>query len=302
MGIRDLKKLLNARAPDAFRTVAFDTYAGRRVAVDASVYMFRYKMSLGANKWLEGFMDLVHTLVRFQVVPVIVFDGKSPVEKLGEKQRRKNSRQDTKKRLATIRSELDAYKATGTVGPNLTVRRSFLTGGSVNVQDVEERIERLERSLQSVTTHDTQRLQAALTEEHIEWLTAKGEAERLCAALACRGDVYAALSEDSDLYAHASPKILSELNLKMVTFTEVDFSELLDMLELSQESFVDLCVLLGTDFNERIHGIGPVRAFSLISRYKCIDTLLLEKKDLDGDCLNHVVTRALLHAEEEEHE
>lgn len=51
-------------------------------------------------------------------------------------------------------------------------------------------------------------------------------------------------------------------------------------LDLSMESFVDLCILLGCDYCQSIRGIGPTRAISLIKQHKSIDEVI---KHLDTD-------------------
>lgn len=45
-------------------------------------------------------------------------------------------------------------------------------------------------------------------------------------------------------------------------------------LGLSKKSFVDFCILSGTDFSGTISGIGPVRALEHIQKYKTIENLL----------------------------
>lgn len=38
--------------------------------------------------------------------------------------------------------------------------------------------------------------------------------------------------------------------------------------------FVDLCILLGCDYCETIHGIGQKRALELVTQHKCIEEIL----------------------------
>ena len=45
-------------------------------------------------------------------------------------------------------------------------------------------------------------------------------------------------------------------------------------LGLSRESFIDLCILCGTDFSGTIQGIGPTRALQWIQKYKTIENVL----------------------------
>jgi len=40
------------------------------------------------------------------------------------------------------------------------------------------------------------------------------------------------------------------------------------------DQFIDLCILLGCDYCDSIRGIGPVRAFDLISKYGSLESVL----------------------------
>jgi 5'-3' exonuclease len=45
-------------------------------------------------------------------------------------------------------------------------------------------------------------------------------------------------------------------------------------LGLTRESFIDLCILCGTDFSGTIQGIGPHRALQWIKKYRSIENIL----------------------------
>jgi hypothetical protein len=45
-------------------------------------------------------------------------------------------------------------------------------------------------------------------------------------------------------------------------------------LELSEEQFVDLCILCGCDYTPKIGGVGPVRALGLIRKHGCMERVL----------------------------
>lgn len=54
-------------------------------------------------------------------------------------------------------------------------------------------------------------------------------------------------------------------------------------LELTQEQFIDLCILMGCDYCGTVRGIGPVRALSLVQKHNSIDKILdsLDTKKYD---------------------
>lgn len=95
------------------------------------------------------------------------------------------------------------------------------------------------------------------------------EAEGVCAALQHRGLVDYVVSEDTDVAAYGAP-LLRNITLAerpKVPMNVLDPVKLRDALGLSREEFVDLAILLGTDFTERIRGCvlrmrpSPVQSF-----------------------------------------
>jgi flap endonuclease-1 len=86
------------------------------------------------------------------------------------------------------------------------------------------------------------------------------------------GRVSAILTEDSDCLAYLSDYVVlhwSREEEEMVSTTTAA-----NALNLSPSQFQDLCVLLGNDFNARLKGIGPVKAFALIQKYHSLEGVL----------------------------
>lgn len=84
------------------------------------------------------------------------------------------------------------------------------------------------------------------------------------------------LSNDSDLLALGAYNIIKDFNKNSCII--IDSRVIHSSLHLTKESFIDLCILLGTDYNKNIKGIGPVASFNLINEYKCIENILEKKK------------------------
>jgi flap endonuclease-1 len=118
---------------------------------------------------------------------------------------------------------------------------------------------------------DYEALRIALHELGVETLTAKYEAEALCSYLVSIGKVQAVISEDSDCAAYLAFVLL---NCNSNDECILNTVEACRALELSCEQFQDLCVLLGNDFNERIKGIGPEKAWMYMKKKKSLLSVL----------------------------
>jgi flap endonuclease-1 len=96
--------------------------------------------------------------------------------------------------------------------------------------------------------------------------------------MARKGDVWAGASQDFDAILFGTPNLVRNLTLagkrrlpsgKTVdVFPEiVALSEVLSALGVSRGQLVDMGILIGTDFNDGVRGIGPKKALKLIKQY-----------------------------------
>ncbi|XP_051556195.1 probable flap endonuclease 1 homolog isoform X2 [Myxocyprinus asiaticus] len=106
-------------------------------------------------------------------------------------------------------------------------------------------------------------------------IMAPGEAEALCAHLVKSGTVNAVASEDMDTLAFGGTVLLRQLNAKRDSeVTEYSLPKLLEALQLTHKEFVDLCILLGCDYCDKIGGLGPSRALKLIKEHHTIEGVM----------------------------
>ena len=63
----------------------------------------------------------------------------------------------------------------------------------------------------------------------------------------------------------------------------IELSRLLDGWGITRESLVDLAILVGTDFNDGIKGIGPKKALALVQKYGRIENMPEEIRSGVGD-------------------
>lgn len=111
-----------------------------------------------------------------------------------------------------------------------------------------------------------------------------GEAQ---AAYMCRkGDVWASASQDFDSILFGTPTLIRNMTVtgrrkvpgsdryKDVKIELIRSDELLAELGVTREQLVDVCILMGTDFNQGISGIGPKKGLKLIRTHGNIEDAL----------------------------
>ena len=128
-----------------------------------------------------------------------------------------------------------------------------------------------------IDEHCIKQLQDLLDALGIPWLKAATEADLACAWLTHHGHVRAVLSDDSDQLALRAPIFIKKILIDEEVAEIIVFEELLTALRLTAEQFVHFCTLIGTDYAQRLTGMGPTKVFKLIAAHKSIVAIAKEE-------------------------
>ena len=124
----------------------------------------------------------------------------------------------------------------------------------------------------------------------IPFVQAPSEGEAQACYMVKKGDGYAVGSQDYDCLLVGSPILVRNLTssgkrklpgkeaYKNVNIKQIRLEENLKSLEISHEQLVDMAILIGTDFNDGIHGIGPKKSLKLIKENGNIEKSLSQIK------------------------
>lgn len=122
----------------------------------------------------------------------------------------------------------------------------------------------------------------------IPFVQAPSEAEAQAAYMASRGDVWAASSKDYDSLLFGAPRLVRFLTLTGKEFLPskgafrplkpelIDLQKFLSRYDIDREQLVDLAILVGTDFNEGVRGVGPKSALKLLKKHGRLENLPTE--------------------------
>ena len=117
---------------------------------------------------------------------------------------------------------------------------------------------------------------------------APSEGEAQASAMARSGTAYAAASQDYDALLFGSPRLVKNLAItgrrklpRKDVYVDVQPEEILldatlGSLGVTREQLVDMALLIGTDFNEGVKGIGPKKALGLIRKHGSLEPALVE--------------------------
>lgn len=194
---------------------------------------------------LQGFFNRTAGLLEAGIKPVYVFDGKPPTLKGGELAKRKERRKEAEEELKE--AEQRAKEAAD------------------NDKEAEaaalEDINKMEKRTIRVTKEQNEDVKKLLKLMGIPIVEAPCEAEAQCAELCKKGKVWASATEDMDTLTFATPILLRRLTRPesaKESVLEIHHAKILgpDGLNMTQDQFIDLCILCGCDYCDSIKGIG----------------------------------------------
>lgn len=279
MGVKNLKPFLRSIGVKE-EWKSYSSFSGKCIAVDAAYIVHKFK-AVHPTDWTLLFTNFLKQCVFDNGIKMLfVFDGTAPPEKQHEQELRVTKRDNFIKRHKEILSlcsaetqltdsdvkVLDSYKEKISqrehIAPNLITQRM--------VEDFAKR--RLE-SQQAVTGYDYTAMRDILNGYAVPYEVARSEGEMHCVKLAVEGRVDHILTVDSDAIVvsalHDVRYVLT--NFKGSKFCIIDVSSVLTKCDLTPERFLDFCILLGTDFNNHIRGIGYINAYKLIRANESIE-------------------------------
>jgi len=99
---------------------------------------------------------------------------------------------------------------------------------------------------------------------------------------------YSLISEDQDCLLFGCPRPLRKFNFQDEICYTFDLAAHLGKWGITQRQLIDLAILIGTDYNEGITGIGPKKALQLLQEYKQLENIPDLEFPFDIDRIRHL--------------
>ena len=233
MGIQLLNTFLKKRQCDGIKEISLKDLAGKKIVVDISIYLYRYKQQ---DALIENIFQLCSILRYYNIHPIFIFDGKSPIEKKKTLEERSKRRKDAAILLLKYQEQLQ----------NTHI---------VEKHKLYSKIKLLKKKIVKLSLEDFSNVKQLLNLYGMTWIQAKGEADELCAALVKSNMAYACLSEDTDMFVLGIPRVIKYFSLIHHTCVMYDVDIILTNLNIEEKDFRHLCIIAGTDYNSQIGNI-----------------------------------------------
>ena len=254
----------------AGRIISLSELSGKIIAIDAFNSLYQFLSIIRqpdgtplrdrdgeVTSHLSGLFYRCVNFLEAGLKPVFVYDGRPPELKKETIQERAVARMDAEVQWKEALAEGDVRRAW-----SKATRASRLTGMMIE---------------------DSRTLLAYMG---IPWIQAPSEGEAQASRMAVRGQAYAAASQDFDALLFGCPRLLRNLAIsgkrrmpKTSRFVNIDPEEvLLDKVlatvGITREQLVDMGIMIGTDFNRGIKGIGPKKSLALVKQYGRIEEIV----------------------------
>ena len=253
MGIKSLNNIIVNYTKNGEKKVHLSKFKGMRFAVDTNVYLYKYLY--GKSNHIDGIFFMINKFKKFNITPIFIFDGKPPNEKNAKIKSRKHIRSKLEEKLLSLKSDLDII--------SIDKREALL-----------EEIKNVEKKIVYVNRDVVEKTKELFDLMGISYINADCEAEHYCSKLCKLSLVDGVVSEDTDTIACGSKLVLRQFSNKEDMVMSYNLNNILYDLNINYNSFIDLCILLGNDYNNRPRGLNPDKILNMIREYKTIENLL----------------------------
>lgn len=257
---------------------SLDSFANKIVAIDAYNALYQFLSTIRGINGLQltdshghvtsHISGLFYRNINYLskgILPVYIFDGKSPSLKSAEVARRRQIKKD-----ATVKYE-----------------RAISEGNTADAKKYAQQT----TTLNDYMISDAKTLLGSFG---IPYVDAKGEGEATAAHLTRTGKVFATASQDYDSILFGSTRLVRNFttsgrrkipnrNSYIDLVPEmIYFEKTLESLKLTHEELVDVAILIGTDFNPNgFKRIGPATAIKMIREHSRLEDIPAIQEQLD---------------------
>lgn len=247
-------KFLNTNYPELIKKIDTTNFNRRVIAIDISILLYQVIIAIrhsGADmincngditSHILGLFNKTIYLMKMNIIPLYVFDGKPP---------------ELKHKVLQNRREVKLRAL------------SKLTG---NLSE-EDKIKYFKRTV-SISKKQIEECKELLSLMGIPYVEAPEEADSQCAYLVKTGIACGVLTEDMDILTFGANTIYKNLTSYKKDNLQIDLSDILQTLEINYEQFVELCILFGCDYNEHIRDSDPNLIYRYYKTHKNIETTI----------------------------
>jgi len=266
MGIRLLNSFIHTHCSNAIQVQSFkqlkQKIGDQRIAIDASIYM--YEFAKRGGNITDHFRNMIHLLHKYNICPVFIFDGVSPDDKQELLMERKQTKQQAQETRRVIEEQIQTGEIQKTEAINDTLQ-------TLKIQSIK------------ITHQQIRAVQSLLRKRQIIYITANGEADEVCAQISLIPEfrIWGCMSNDTDMFLYGCPNIIRNVCWDNEGTCEIyNTHQILDILNINMDTFIQIMVLAGTDYCKHISSINIFKIYRYWDKYVLFCKHKNKKKDI----------------------
>jgi 5'-3' exonuclease len=245
MGIKELGSFLQKNCPEAIYDIKLNEKQNAYATIDTSLFMYKFKYSNGAN-FLVKFVEMINRLKINKITPIFVFDGEPPSEKCETIEIRKEKKNEYKEQLCQL------------------IEKKENINNDEELKQIDEQIKKLNKKIIYVTKENINQLKYMLSILNVPYIHENIEADLISSKLSSENVVNMVISEDMDHLTNGTKYLIRDFNVNNNVAKCYDLEKIKEKLCLTQEKFINLCILFGCDYLKRIKGLGTISSYNII--------------------------------------
>lgn len=265
MGIKNLYKFILTNNLEKIED--FKDFDGKIIAIDISILLYQVVISTRGfsgtdhtdpqgeiSTHILGLFNKTINLLKRNIIPVYVFDGKPPELKNKVLEARKLIRKKARIKLYNAVTE-------------------------------EEKRKYLKRCV-SISKKQLNDCRNLLDIMGIPYIDAPQEADSQCSYLAKNNLVDGVMTEDMDILTFGAPLIVKYLYSHRKKPTSISSRELLEKIDLNYDEFIEWCCLLGSDYCKGVYELKANDILDIYKKFKNLDKTIEYLKEKNYNVSN----------------
>ena len=163
MGVKCLNRYLTQQCQRSSITKEhISCLKGKKIVIDTSIYLYKYRAQDALH---ESFYNMISLFRKYDIIPLFIFDGKPPPEKMDALKERKMLKLDAEREYNVLQNSLDTIEDNG-------MKETIL--GEMEV---------LKRKFVRISDRHVKSVKKIMDAYGVHYYDAFGEADRVCAYL-----------------------------------------------------------------------------------------------------------------------
>jgi flap endonuclease-1 len=260
---------------DCKKKIELSDFKGKKFGFDAYNMLFQFVTTIRGidgeplknengeiTSHYSGIFYRISNVLSFGIKPIFVYDGKSHELKAKTKQERRERRELAKEKLEKAIAEEDL-----------------------------ENINKLSRQAATIDNKIIEESKELLNAMGVPCFTAPGEAEAQISFMTSIGQTDYSVSQDYDCFLFGSPNLIKNIGVsgkRKVPFKKVyvdvypyilESERIFSKLNITREKLIWMSLLIGTDFNDKVEGVGPKTALKLVRENSSFEDIIIQLKE-----------------------